>query len=122
MTERVTMADFRQACEDRLDSAVSAGEAVVRTLRGGGELVEFTTPAGLELARYGGTLAVMCDFSELGDDAQQRRVSIEFFGEEEIPEVTETDWSERGLGSRTVKRHNHDALASELSKYITLIP
>lgn len=122
MTESVTMTDLRKACEDRLDDALSSGEARVRELSRGISMVEFVTPAGLELCRYGGMLTVMCDFSELGDDAPQRKVAVEFFDDEEVPEVTEINWSDRGSGSRTIKRKNHDALAVELSKYVTLIP
>lgn len=114
----VTMADLRQACEDRLDAAISTGE---EGLRVGDDITTFETPAGVEITRWAGGLTVRCDWSDITDDAPLIVTRVEFAGWGEPPEVTETDTS-RARVDQTVPRARHAEVAKSMAKYVTLIP
>ena len=117
------MAEFRVACEEKLDAALLAKEPGVhsRILNGGGRYEEFETPAGIRIARYASLLTVSCDFSELDDDAPQRKTQVEFF-KDEPPQVTRTVSSASGHTEKTVRRAEHDTVVAELAKFLNLVP
>lgn len=116
MAEALTMADLRQACEDRLTYAIEQHEpgAEIITLDSDHPLKRFETPAGVRITRYAQLLSVECDFGETEDETH-KDVRVEFVdGEEDPVEVLDQD--------RTIPRRKWDVLAAELSKYVTLIP
>lgn len=118
-----TMADLRQACMDRIDTARESREEGYTEHTGPhGTVVSFETPAGLVLTRYGGRLVVECDCGELdGNDINSTTVRFED-SEEDPVEVTEVIVNDTFSGDRTVARRDYNALAAELVKYVTLLP
>jgi hypothetical protein len=122
-TDQITMADLRQACVERLDHAVATNEAGLNVYTGSsGTLYEkFETPAGLNIERYAGLLTIKCDFGELDGDETQV-TTVEFVDTEEEPvEVTNLTTNHKGIFSKTVAKKDQNALATELSKLVTLI-
>jgi hypothetical protein len=116
--ETVTMDDFRKACEDRLDDALQAGEGV--EMRATAEV--YQTPAGLTITRYaGGLLVAELDHSELGDDAKQKWIRVDFFPEGEPTLVHEEIITNGAIHNNTLKQSEHDKIAAQLSKYLTLV-
>ncbi|HET7630420.1 MAG TPA: hypothetical protein VFK03_03530 [Candidatus Saccharimonadales bacterium] len=122
MTEQVTMADLRKTCEERLDYAIEYDEKGLNIVPGVKDVIfNFETPAGLLITRYAGSLSIDCDLSNLEGGALHE-IRIEFFEDEETPEVFELVSNRSGYDERTVKKANHDRVAAELSKYINPVP
>jgi len=106
---------FRDFCSSEFDAAVKRGEVALRNWGG-----TYETPAGLDITRFaGGVLMVECDFGELNPDDGQRVLKIDWTTTP--PEVTEVTHTEDAQWSNTIRVSEHDNVAGELAKYVTLL-
>ena len=126
LTPEITMADLEGQCRDRLEYASQVGEAVVRTVKTFNpdvpsfEATTFETTTGVIITSFYDQIRVVCDFSELGYDAPQSVLTIDFNPPGTAPEATDVITTDEGITSKTTPLNKHNALAADISRLVAL--